>query len=291
VQLIVRDLPMKKQPSGPRRRIGRAPGVCREPCSRTGVQPGAALAAGVEPGSDDARVIQAYVPRGFFPTRGEWTWVVTTFHPGWPARVGVQRFPAEEGAAMAPGGPVCDSFHAGDAVKLGTIVATGIDAEADRPWRRVRGTRFVPPGRPASSPVFVEWRHEDGRWVVSSFGEEEEWFEPRPGLVPRIQGARTGPRGTAPHLPMPESERVAAGAVWYQNHEPITVAGARLTMYGLPRPLGENDIVRWGAYDGVALYVEPELLASRVPEVIYLPVDRAGMFQPCQNMTGNGCEH
>lgn len=39
-------------------------------------------------------------------------------------------------------------------------------------WRRVRGSRFVPPGAPASSPAFVEWRRERGEWVVSAVGDE-----------------------------------------------------------------------------------------------------------------------
>ncbi len=39
------------------------------------------------------------------------------------------------------------------------------------PVRRGRGA--APPTRePASSPTFVEWRREDGRWVVSAFGDE-----------------------------------------------------------------------------------------------------------------------
>jgi hypothetical protein len=39
-------------------------------------------------------------------------------------------------------------------------------------WRRVRGNRFVPPGASASSAIFVEWRREGDRWVVSAFGDE-----------------------------------------------------------------------------------------------------------------------
>jgi hypothetical protein len=39
-------------------------------------------------------------------------------------------------------------------------------------WRRVSGTRFVPPGETAASAIFVEWRREGSKWVVSSFGDE-----------------------------------------------------------------------------------------------------------------------
>ncbi len=40
-------------------------------------------------------------------------------------------------------------------------------------WRRVPDTtRFVPPDAPDDAAIFVEWRLEDGRWVISSFGDE-----------------------------------------------------------------------------------------------------------------------
>jgi hypothetical protein len=39
-------------------------------------------------------------------------------------------------------------------------------------WTRVSPTRFVPPGERASSPTFVEWRMEQGRWVIAAFGDE-----------------------------------------------------------------------------------------------------------------------
>jgi len=224
-------------------------------------------------------------PRGFFPTRGEWTWVLTRHGPGGQDRIGIFRSRAEETeAAIAPGGPLCRSFNSG-VVDPGSIQGSG--RENGR-WRRVGGTRFVPAGRPASSPVFVEWRREDGRWVVSRFGEEEEYYGPPADVRPRIEGVRNGPRGEPPRLPLADSVRVAAGTDWYENKEPIVV-GYRLTMYGLPRQLGESDVVRWGTYDGVPVYVEPSILKSRSPDVIYLPVDRSGSFQPYQNMTENPC--
>jgi hypothetical protein len=39
-------------------------------------------------------------------------------------------------------------------------------------WRQVGQTRFVPPGESASAAIFVEWRREGSRWVVSSFGDQ-----------------------------------------------------------------------------------------------------------------------
>jgi len=49
-------------------------------------------------------------------------------------------------------------------------------------WRLVGGNRFVPPGAPASSRTFVEWRQEGNRWVISAFGDE--WFQ-NPDQLPR----------------------------------------------------------------------------------------------------------
>jgi hypothetical protein len=39
-------------------------------------------------------------------------------------------------------------------------------------WRRAAGNRFVPADEPDSSPFYVQWRREDGRWVVSEIGDE-----------------------------------------------------------------------------------------------------------------------
>lgn len=250
-----------------------------------------------EPGSRPSwslqRTMRAFVRelggevRGFFPTRGEWDWVVTTRYPDGTLRRQVRRFPAAQtDSALGPSGPVCDSFNSGDFVEMGTLIyhARG---EWER-WPRVGATRFVPPGHRAGSPVYVEWRREDGRWVISSFGGEG-WYQPRvlgrtPGETIRFRGRRTPLR-----LPLPDTARVAAGRRWYESHEPIGVDGNRITMYGLPRKLSDGDLVPWAILDGVVVYVEAGM-TGRTAEVVYIPVDRMGMFQPYQNMTGNGCE-
>jgi len=225
--------------------------------------------------------------RGYFPTRGEWTWVVTTHHRGGPDRVGVWRFPTAQTDSAIESGPLCDSFHAGDYAVLGTLIAPGIDLRGDGEWRRVRGTRFVPDGAPAGSPVFVEWRREDGRWVISSFGGEG-WYQP-PLLGRRVGEMVRDAQRSPLRLPLPASEPTAAGAEWFTDNRPILVNGHMLTKYGLPRVLGEGDVVRYGSLGGVGVYVEPR--ASRNPEVVYVVVNRAGEFQPYQNNMGNGCEH
>lgn len=39
-------------------------------------------------------------------------------------------------------------------------------------WQRVGAARFVPPGRDATSPTFVEWRRTGTRWEIAAFGDE-----------------------------------------------------------------------------------------------------------------------
>ncbi len=42
-----------------------------------------------------------------------------------------------------------------------------------RQWRYVGGNRFVPPEAGGCSAIFVEWRLENGVWVISEIGDEE----------------------------------------------------------------------------------------------------------------------
>jgi hypothetical protein len=223
--------------------------------------------------------------RGYFPTRGEWEWVLSTRYPDGSRRRQVQRFPAAQtDAALDAAGPLCDSFNSGDVIALGTVIYH-VGGEWQR-WRRVGATRFVPPGRPASFPVFVEWRREDGRWVIAAIGEEG-MYQPR--LLGRDPGeAERFRRGAPLRLPLADTARVAGGADWFENHVPISVGGYRLVKYGLPRLLNDGDVVRWGTVNGVGVYLEPEA-EGPPPVVVYLPVDRAGTFQSYQNTVGNGC--
>jgi hypothetical protein len=225
--------------------------------------------------------------RGYFPRRGDWTWVMTVHGREGRDHREIWRFPAAQSdSALAYTGPVCDSFSSGDYALGGTVVQHAHEGRG-RNWRRVGATRFVPPGRPAAFPVFVEWWREDGRWVISSFGGER-YYAPRVlGRSPRE--AVRGPRPVPLRLPLPDSAQVAAGAEWFVSNEPIPLAGRRLTRYGLPRQLRESDLQRWGVLRGVGIYVEAGTDA-RIPDVVYIPVDRTGSFQPYQNMMGNGCQ-
>lgn len=183
----------------------------------------------------------------FFPRRGDWTWV----HTRQPAdrrgapRVGTWRFGgAQTLRAIGAGGPVCASFDGPggfgppeERLGMQTLMHRG-------PWRRVRGTRFVPAGESAASPVFVEWRREDGAWVVSAFGDVGVYF-------PRVLG-RHAPAAWRDTAGVPE-DAAFAPADWYT----ITLNGLHYTKYGNPRPLNEADrarLARIGVYQGVSVF-------------------------------------
>ncbi|HEU4561110.1 MAG TPA: hypothetical protein VFS20_24880, partial [Longimicrobium sp.] len=154
---------------------------------------------------------------GYFPARGEWEWVQTTRYPDGTMRRNVHRFPAAQtGQAIEPGGPVCHMFHSGDAVVEGTVISSG---RGEGRWRRVGATRYVPPGMTARSPIFVEWRRENGRWVVAAVGEDGEYRMPLLGRN-RYEAVR-GPRGVPLRLPLPDSARLATGVDWHEHNIPI----------------------------------------------------------------------
>lgn len=184
----------------------------------------------------------------FFPRRGDWTWVHTrqpSSRRGAP-RVGTWRFGgAQTLRAIGAGGPVCESFDGPggfgppeERLGMQTLMHRG-------PWRRVRGTRFVPPGESAASPVFVEWRREDGAWVVSAFGDVGVYDPPVLGRRPPAAWRdTTGVREDA----------AFARADWYT----ITLNGLHYTKYGNPRPRDRSGLVRIGLFQGVSVFAEPD---------------------------------
>jgi hypothetical protein len=228
-------------------------------------------------------------PVGFFPAHGDWDWVLTTHGPdGRPHRV-VQRFPgAQTKEAMQPGGPLCDSFQGSDAIPVGTIIEQELHVlmgRDDLPWRRTRGTHFVPPDASDDSPVFVEWRREDGRWVVSAIGENGDDTDLGGRAVPVFP--QHMPR-TPLRFPLPTDTKVAGDADWFVDSNAILVWGHRWVKYGGPRILKEGDVVRVAAdYRGVGVWVEPDV--THIPQVIYLLVGLAGNFQPYVTYSNNGC--
>jgi hypothetical protein len=221
---------------------------------------------------------------GFFPRAGTWTWERTTHERGRPDVVGRWRFRTDELLrALEFPGPLCTSFTlGGDAIPLHSF--TWITHEHPGRWRRVGENRFVPPGASARSRTFVQWRREEGRWVVDAFGNEV-WRAPAV-LGIETNAVRPG-RGGPPEFPPPPEDGVAAGRAWYEANEAIVAEGEWLIKYGMPRRIEAELLRRYGFVYGVPAYREAG--TSGTPEVLYLPVDRNGLFQPYQDTIGNGC--
>jgi len=224
----------------------------------------------------------------FFPWRGDVVWVSTT-HGRAGTRVGRWRFPAARLVDAAENsGPLCETFdYGGDLIAAGTLMFRIL--EEDGGWRRVSAVRFVPPGAAADDPTFVEWRLEEGRWVISAFGDERYRFQRvLGGLGGRpAEMARDAIRADPLTLPLPPDASYAAGQPWYEENEPIIIEDQRLVKYGFPRRLEAGTVRRIGSVDGVGVYVE--LREGFHPEVVYLPVSPDGLFQSYQDNLGTGC--
>lgn len=213
----------------------------------------------------------------FFPRRGAWTWVLTTHDGARGDHVGVWRFGAEQTfRAIDDGGPACDSFRMEFEMRARGPLSDQMMRNPRR-WRRVRGNRFVPRGASAGSPAFVQWRREDGAWVVSAFGDER-WTRPRLLGVERYEGRRDSLPNEPLTLPLPPDAPNAAAAEWYVANESIRFDGRRYLKFGLPRTLAPGDVTRVGSLDGVGLYAETG--ESGPAEVLYVPVAPGLEFQP-----------
>jgi hypothetical protein len=222
----------------------------------------------------------------YFPREGAWVWRQTLHGAPNGDRVATWSFPAAQTIdALSSTGPLCPSFFRG-----GGEVGTGETTIAGRlsaPGRwRWMGLRFVPPGAPATSPTFVEWRREGGEWVISALGDEESWIEPAPETL-RTQLRRSPTAGPPLSLPLPQTELVAAAEPWFRSDGMIWIDGLRRVKYGLPRRLDSGDVTRIGWIDGVPVYAEPA--AAATAEVVYIPVDREGSFQPYYRSDNYDC--
>lgn len=222
----------------------------------------------------------------FFVRGSPATWVLTT-RLGQETHVGRWRFEHADLLPAMDEGPLCETFsHGGDVISTESLMYRILFDK--RPWRRVGGKRFVPAGAPARSPLFVEWRREGGRWVITSFGEEHRRDPvPQDGRFSDARMVGDSLRGPPLTLPLPTSAPVATDMRWYVDNEPIMVQGRRLTKYGLPRPLADGEVRRIGAIGGVGVF--REVGTAGIAEVVYLPVTRDGSFQPYQSMMGDGC--
>jgi hypothetical protein len=223
----------------------------------------------------------------FFPRRGDWTWVRTAqSRLGGGERTEVWRFPGPETLrVIGPEGPACMSFDEPKGEYGPFEGYLRMQALMNRSgWRRVRGNRFVPPDVSARSPVFVEWRREDGEWIVSAFGEEDVYFPEGPRLL-GVPAPRRGMVGRDTAL-VPAGAAYAADADWYVANEVITLDGWRYVTYGLPRGFGPGELVRIGTLGRVAVYAAAGDTAK--PEMLMVPV-RPGEFQRYQGFRPQPC--
>jgi hypothetical protein len=216
----------------------------------------------------------------FFPRRGDWAWHETAIGAPPGQDVVVRRFSsAETLGVISAGGVACESFwmSGGGVGPIETTFRERMLAVGKR-WRRVAGNRFVPPGRPGESETFVEWRREDGRWVISAYGDASYWFPP---VLGKLMLGDVIPDTT---LALPPIPVYAAGAPWYQNHEPISFRGYRYVKYGRPRELADSLLTRIGRFGLVAVYTARD---DAEGEVLYVPETR-GRYQPYEPPHGLG---
>jgi hypothetical protein len=106
----------------------------------------------------------------FFPRSGVFTYVKTTYDSG--RVVGTWRFPAAALSRLELGHPLFWVFRIRvEGQPIGTL-SHQLMNRGTRGRRVGRTLRFVPTDAPDDSALYVEWRREDGQWVVSVVGDE-----------------------------------------------------------------------------------------------------------------------
>ena len=205
----------------------------------------------------------------FFPRRGDWTWVHTTEYDVGRKIAGVWRFRGADAArVMGRGGPMCAQVDDTSASALSQELVAVMSGST--PWRRARGLRFVPPDMGARAPLFVQWRREDGAWVVDGIGSVAYASLPMPGA-----DVRTAVRDSVPG--QPPAWGYAEHAEWYVRPEPIFFERLAYVKYGPPRVLPRDRLERIATLVGIPVYADA---GSRgTPELIHVPVNARGEFQ------------
>jgi len=205
----------------------------------------------------------------FFPRHGDWTWVHVTEYDVGRKTVGVWRFRGTEAArVLGHGGPMCGEVDETSASQLSQEAASVMGGSAS--WRHAGGRRFVPPETGARSPLFVEWRREDGAWVVGAIGSAWHGSLPMPGT-----DIRTAVRDSIPG--QPPAWGYGEHAEWYVRTEPIYFERLAYVKYGPPRMLPREGLERIATLAGVPVYADT---GSRgTPELIHVPVNARGEFQ------------
>lgn len=210
----------------------------------------------------------------FFPRRGTWTWVQTVHYPGRPDRVRIRRFtPAETLRAIDSGGIACESFMRTAGFGMAGLLEMELGAEG---WRRVSRSRFVPPdAKPGSKRVFVDWRLEDGRWVISSYGDEV-YEQPRLLGVP-VSTVRRDPVQQPLRLPLPADGHYAASQPWFSTHESLDFEGRYYVKYAYPAVFHTGELTRIASWGRVGVYAETGV--TEYYGTLYVPVNARGEFQ------------
>jgi hypothetical protein len=114
----------------------------------------------------------------YFPRSGEFTYFHTVHEPN-GSRAAEHRFQGREAANLIESGPLWTSFDVQVEDQPIGLFAHQVMLRGAA-WKRVSETRFVPNDADAASAIFVEWRRERSRWVVSSFGDERFTADPLP---------------------------------------------------------------------------------------------------------------
>lgn len=106
----------------------------------------------------------------FFPRAGSVTYRHTVYSASAPTTTEQTFFAGDIPAAL--NGPLSRVFTFQAERQIVGLFAHQLTLRGSR-WSYVGDDRFVPPGADRSAVIFVEWRLENGRWVISSVGDEE----------------------------------------------------------------------------------------------------------------------
>jgi hypothetical protein len=200
--------------------------------------------------------------REFFPARGVWTWR-QTFH-GENETHGEWRFTA---ADVQPASEYCGPLwgtlgHSIHAMRVSSLVFQAFEGR----WSVSGPRRYSSTARARDQVIGradVEWRLEDGRWVISEI-EQHDYAEP-PRPPDSLALAMERDRGRSPEA----SDVTADTTQWFRDNEPISVDRHRYSKYGLPRSLERHEIQQYGWVDSIRVYTEA---GSSCPTVVYVPV-------------------
>lgn len=116
----------------------------------------------------------------FFPRSGTFAYR-RTIYSGRDTIRSEWRFPARD-AERALDGPLWESLEVQwEGQRLGLFADQARRRKGC--WRRIGYARFVPPGADVTSTTYVDWRLENGIWVISVIADEEFASEPLPSWV------------------------------------------------------------------------------------------------------------